>query len=83
LPAKHISLRHRRACPTVFASKPAPTDLRTTQISGIAWVDCRSALAREKYQPATSPSLTHRVRQQAGSYRFEYDADFEGCLGPL
>jgi len=33
-----------------------------------AWINCRSALAREKYQPAISPNLTHRVRQQAGSY---------------
>jgi hypothetical protein len=31
-----------------------------------AWINCRSALAREKYQPAISPNLTHRLRQQAG-----------------
>ena len=40
------------------------------QISGSVWINCRSALAREKYQPVTSPNLTHRVRQQAGSYSF-------------
>ena len=36
-----------------------------------AWINCRSALAREKYQPAISPNLTHRVRQQAGFYRID------------
>jgi hypothetical protein len=46
------------------------------QIPGAAWIDCRSALAREKYQPVTSPNLTHRVRQQAGSYRFAFAAGF-------
>ena len=40
------------------------------QIPEAAWIYCRSALAREKYQPVTSPNLTHRVRQQAGSYSF-------------
>jgi hypothetical protein len=42
------------------------------QISGSVWIDCRSALAREKYQPVTSPSLTHRVRQHAGSLDRRY-----------
>jgi len=37
-----------------------------------AWINCRSALAREKYQPAISPNLTHRVRQQAGSLDRRY-----------
>jgi hypothetical protein len=46
------------------------------QISEAAWIDCRSALAREKYQPVTLLNLTHRVRQQAGSYRYEYAAGF-------
>jgi hypothetical protein len=31
-----------------------------------AWIYCRSALAREKYRPAISPNLTHRVRRLAG-----------------
>jgi hypothetical protein len=46
------------------------------QISEVAWTDCRSALAREKYQPVTSLNLTRRVRQQAGSYRSVDAADF-------
>jgi hypothetical protein len=46
------------------------------QISEAAWIDCRSELAREKYQPVTLLNLTHRVRQQAGSYRYEYAAGF-------
>jgi len=33
------------------------------QIPWAAWICCRSALAREKYQPAISPNLTHRVRR--------------------
>jgi deoxycytidine triphosphate deaminase len=36
-----------RAWRTGFASKPAPTDLRTPDISEVAWIDCRSTLARE------------------------------------
>jgi hypothetical protein len=56
-------------------------DARTPQIFvcrrfEAAWICCRSALAREKYQPVTSPSLTHRVRQQAGSYSFAFAAGF-------
>jgi hypothetical protein len=34
--------------------------------SEAAWIYCRSALAREKYQPAISPNMTHRVRRPAG-----------------
>ncbi|WP_160176716.1 hypothetical protein [Pseudomonas lutea] len=36
------------------------------QIPEAAWIYCRSALAREKYQPAISPNLTHRIRRLAG-----------------
>jgi len=36
------------------------------QIPEAAWIYCRSALAREKYQPAISPNLTHRILRLAG-----------------
>ncbi|WP_206758020.1 hypothetical protein, partial [Pseudomonas lutea] len=36
------------------------------QMPEAAWIYCRSALAREKCQPAISPNLTHRVRRLAG-----------------
>jgi hypothetical protein len=36
------------------------------QIPEAAWIYCRSALAREKYQPAISPNMTHRIRRLAG-----------------
>ena len=77
---KRRASQHRHCRPIAFASKPAPTDLRTAKISEVAWIECRSALARERYPPVALAGLTHRVRQQAGSYRFAHAESIRGCL---
>jgi hypothetical protein len=78
-------LANRGVTTTPMLPDPAPSRasallqvMRPAQISEVAWTGCRSACPR-KYQPATSPNLTHRVRQQAGSYRFACVAHFKGC----
>ena len=53
--------------------------MRTPKISEAARIECRSALARERYPPVALAGLTHRVRQQAGSYRFAYADGLRGC----
>jgi hypothetical protein len=50
--------------------------LRTPKAVGMARINCRSALAREWVLPQRICCLAHRVRQQAGSYRFAFA---EGC----
>jgi hypothetical protein len=76
---KRRASQHRHCRPIAFASKPAPTDLRTPKISEVAWIECRSALARERYPPVALANLTHRLRQQAGAYRFAYADGLRGC----
>jgi hypothetical protein len=60
---------------TVIADPPRSPASRLLQVMRTAiFSGCpikgRSALAREKYPPVALANLTHRVRQQAGSYRF-------------